>query len=375
MLITRKIQVDILNHFHKGKAILIEGPRQVGKTTLIQTVLKSKNCLLYNGDDVNDRVILSNLSTVDLRQLLNNYDFVFIDEIQRIPNIGLTIKIIVDQLKDIQVIATGSSAFELNNITQESLTGRKWEYKLFPFSWEEYENHYGYANSLRELDLRVVYGMYPDVVTRSGEEIKTLNSLKESYLYKDILAYEGIKMPDKLEMLLKLLAYQIGSQVNYNELSNELKIDNETVARYINLLEKSYVVFSLPSFSRNLRNELKKSRKIYFYDTGIRNAIIGDFSVLSSRQDRGALWENFLVSERIKKIEYDMKFARSYFWRTTQKQEINYVEHSVMNELSAYEFKYNPKSKAKITKVFENAYKVKPKLITKDNFREFLMDE
>jgi predicted AAA+ superfamily ATPase len=375
MLITRKIQVDILNHFHKGKAILIEGPRQVGKTTLIQTVLKSKNCLLYNGDDVNDRVILSNLSTVDLRQLLNNYDFVFIDEIQRIPNIGLTIKIIVDQLKDIQVIATGSSAFELNNITQESLTGRKWEYKLFPFSWEEYENHYGYANSLRELDLRVVYGMYPDVVTRSGEEIKTLNSLKESYLYKDILAYEGIKMPDKLEMLLKLLAYQIGSQVNYNELSNELKIDNETVARYINLLEKSYVVFSLPSFSRNLRNELKKSRKIYFYDTGIRNAIIGDFSVLSSRQDRGALWENFLVSERIKKIEYDMKFARSYFWRTTQKQEIDYVEHSVMNELSAYEFKYNPKSKAKITKVFENAYKVKPKLITKDNFREFLMDE
>jgi predicted AAA+ superfamily ATPase len=375
MLITRKIQVDILNHFHKGKAILIEGPRQVGKTTLIQTLLKSKNCLLYNGDDVNDRVILSNLSTVDLRQLLNNYDFVFIDEIQRIPNIGLTIKIIVDQLKDIQVIATGSSAFELNNITQESLTGRKWEYKLFPFSWEEYENHYGYANSLRELDLRVVYGMYPDVVTRSGEEIKTLNSLKESYLYKDILAYEGIKMPDKLEMLLKLLAYQIGSQVNYNELSNELKIDNETVARYINLLEKSYVVFSLPSFSRNLRNELKKSRKIYFYDTGIRNAIIGDFSVLSSRQDRGALWENFLVSERIKKIEYDMKFARSYFWRTTQKQEIDYVEHSVMNELSAYEFKYNPKSKAKITKVFENAYKVKPKLITKDNFREFLMDE
>ncbi len=375
MLIIRKIHADILNHFHKGKAILIEGPRQVGKSTLIISILEGKEFIHLDGDDINDRLILERINTRELRKLIGSKKIVFIDEIQRIQNIGLTIKIIVDQLKDIQVIASGSSAYELNSITQESLTGRKWEYKLLPISWGEYENYVGYRDSLSLLDHRVVHGMYPEVITSTNQEIDRLYFLKNSFLYKDILAFEGVKKPDKLELLVRALAYQIGSEVNYNELSNSIGIDYKSVEKYIDLLEKSYVVFRLPSFKMNLRNELKKSRKIYFYDNGIRNAIIGDFSVLSSRQDRGALWENFLVSERIKKIEYDMTFARSYFWRTTQKQEIDYVEHSVMNELSAYEFKYNPKSKAKITKVFENAYNVKPKVITKDNFREFLMDE
>jgi predicted AAA+ superfamily ATPase len=371
-MINRTLSDVIQKRFFKGKAILLLGPRQVGKTTLIQELIKEKEYLFLNGDDQSIRSMLENTSTVQLQSIIGNHKIVFIDEAQRISNIGLTLKLITDQFKSVQLLVSGSSSFEINNKTQEPLTGRKFEYHLFPISWEEFENNTGYLVAQQQLEERLIYGMYPDVINNRDDANNVLRELATSYLYKDVLSLIGIRKPDILEKLLKALALQIGNEVSYNELSNLLEIDKATVAKYIDLLEKSFIVFQLTSFSRNQRNEIKNNRKIYFYDNGIRNMIINNLNPIDSRSDKGALWENFLISERIKIQNYHEHFSNNYFWRTIQRQEIDFIEEKNGN-INAFEFKWKSGGRNKIPKSFLENYQATGKVIDKENFREFVL--
>jgi len=371
-MIDRTIENRIENKIGRGKAIMIIGPRQVGKTTLIRKYLANADYKFFDGDDPVIREVLNTPNTEEIKMLLGNKKVIFIDEAQRIENIGLTMKIIIDQFKDVQLWISGSSSFSLYNKLNEPLTGRKWEYQLFPISWEEFENSQGYLEAKMQLENRLIFGMYPDVINNPGEETEILQTLVESYLYKDVLSYAGIKKPEILNKLIRALALQIGSEVNYNELSRMIGIDKNTIEKYINILEQGYVIFRLPSFSRNIRNEIKKGKKIYFYDNGIRNTVIKSMNGLSFRNDVGELWENFLVSERLKQNSYKIRLVSSYFWRTTQQQEIDYVEEMNM-KLYAYEFKWNPKKKSRISKTFTNKYDAEELVINKDNFREFVI--
>lgn len=370
-MFNRVLKSQIENRFGSGKAIVIIGPRQVGKTTLVHSILKNKSHLFLDGDDPTIRTLLKSPNTEQLKSIIGSHTIVFIDEAQRIENIGLTLKIITDQFKKVQLLISGSSAFELKNLTNEPLTGRKWQYHLFPISWEEFETTLGYVKAIQQLEQRLIFGMYPDILNNLGDEIEILKTLADSYLYKDILAFNTIKKPEILEKLLQALAYQIGQEVSYNELSQLLGIDKNTVNNYITILENSYVIFRLPSFSKNLRNEIKRNQKIYFYDNGVRNAVINDFRPLELRQDKGALWENFLISERLKLNTYHKNLVRSYFWRTTAQQEIDYIE-TITESLEAFEFKWRATTKVKIPKTFENAYETKVKVIDKENFTSFL---
>lgn len=371
-MFTRQLQKNIEKRLDSSKAIIMLGPRQVGKTTLIKSIIKDKTFLFLDGDDPTVRKTLADINTEQLRSLLGNQTLLYIDEAQRIDNIGLTLKIIIDQLKDVQVLVTGSSAFELNNQIQETLTGRKWQFELFPFSWQELEDEVGYLKAQQQLETRLVYGFYPEVVTSLGDEQDILKEITNSYLFKDILALTGIRKPEVLDKLLRALALQIGSEVSYNELAQTVGVDKNTINTYIELLIQSYVVFKLPSFSKNLRNEIKNNQKIYFYDVGIRNAVIGNFSPLVLRQDIGYLWENFLLAERMKQLKYAKSNATMYFWRTRQQQEIDYLEVA-SDQITAFEFKYNPKAKAKIPKTFTRTYETEVQIITTQNFRDFVL--
>jgi uncharacterized protein len=370
-MINRAIEAQIQAKIGKGKAIILIGPRQVGKTTLLRKIVGNNEYLFLDGDDPTIRNLLANANTEQLKSIIGKNKTVLIDEAQRIENIGLTLKIITDQFKDVQLFASGSSAFELNNKINEPLTGRKWEFHLFPIAWKEQEDSVGFLKATQQLELRILYGMYPDVINNIGQETEVLRQLTNSYLYKDILAFGGIRKPDVLEKLLQALALQTGSEVSYNELSQLLGIDKNTVSTYIDVLEKAFVIFKLKSFSRNLRNEIKTNQKIYFCDTGIRNMVIGNFNALDLRQDKGALWENFLISERIKKLHYDSSLAKPYFWRTAQQQEIDYVEEEA-GKITGYEIKWNEKAKVKIPKVFAETYKAETVVLNRENFRAFL---
>lgn len=370
-MIERILRQKIENRIGSGKAIILTGPRQVGKTTLINEILEGTNFLFLNGDDIVVRNILENSNTYSIKQLLGEHHILFIDEAQRIKNIGLTLKIIIDQMPRVQIFVTGSSSIELGNEINEPLTGRKWEYHLYPVSWKEYEAFAGLLTGEQSLETRLVFGMYPDVINHVGDEIEILKTLTSSYLYKDILAISGIKKPQALEKLVQALAFQVGSEVSYNELAQLIGIDKNTVSQYIDVLEKAFVIFRLPSFSRNLRNEIKKNHKIYFYDNGIRNAITGDFAGLQNRSDKGAIWENFIVSEMYKNISYTSHTRKMYFWRTSQKQEIDVIITD--GELTeAFEIKLNPKAKVKFPKTFINEYKPHTHVINKLNFRDFI---
>jgi predicted AAA+ superfamily ATPase len=374
IMIKRILGENIKRVLGKNKAIILLGARQTGKTTLLKELFSNnQNTLWLNGDESDVQNIFANATSTNLQAIVGNNKTVIIDEAQRIENIGLKLKLITDQIPNVQLVVTGSSAFELSNRINEPLTGRKWEFQMFPLSFAEMVQHHGLLEEKRLISHRLLYGYYPDVVVNQGNEKDILRQLSDSYLYKDILQWEGIQKPDKLLILLKALAFQIGNQVSYNELAQTSDIDSKTVEKYIQLLEKAFVIFRLGSFARNLRNELKFSRKIYFYDNGIRNSLISNFSQIDMRDDKGNLWENFLVSERIKKLHYNKVWANSYFWRTKDQKEIDYIEESD-GSISAFEFKWNVKKQPKINPTFKSSYNVENlKVICPENIEEFLM--
>jgi len=373
-MIERKLKRQLEQHWNSGKVLIVLGPRQVGKTTLLEELCSREGDFLFlNGDDIVTQQTLENIGEIQLKQLIGKYQTIFIDEAQRIHNIGLILKIIHDRIKGVRVVVSGSSALELSSTINEPLTGRKWEYQLYPICWSELVNHFGYLATKQQFELRLIYGMYPEVINNLGNEEGVLKQLASSYLYKDLLNYNGIRKPEVLSKLLIALALQVGSEVSYNELANLLRIDRATIEQYIGLLEQAFVIFRLNPFSRNIRNEISSSRKIYFYDNGIRNALIGNFNPLSMRNDIGALWENFLISERIKANHYNESNARSYFWRTHAQQEIDYIEE-FGGQIYAYEFKWNPKAKAKFPATFIETYQpLEKKVISNDNFNNFLL--
>lgn len=372
-MINRTIINSITTRLGKGKAILLFGPRQSGKTTLLHQIFDGREKVMwFNGDETDVQQLFENASSARLKAVFGDSQTIIIDEAQRICNIGRTLKLITDELKQIQVVATGSSAFELANRTQEPLTGRKWEYFLYPLSFAEMISHHGLLQEKRMFPHRLVYGSYPEVINNPGKEKEVLKSLTDSFLYKDILMMEGLKKPAKIVSLLRALAFQTGNEVSYSELGRSIGLDNQTVEKYIDLLEKAYVVFSLGALSRNLRKELKRGRKIYFYDNGVRNALIAQFGPVELRPDRGALWENYLMGERQKFIAYQEKWVNSWFWRTQDQQEIDYVEeHDGL--FHTWEFKWNPREKARLSKTFANAYPHSDfKVITPENAEDFL---
>jgi len=372
-MIKRKLELLIKSKLFSGKAIVVLGPRQTGKTTLITKILKEQEEYLFlNGDDLNVRQELENAGIEKLKQIIGKHQFIFIDEAQRIKNIGLTAKIIIDIIKPKQLIVSGSSALELANEINEPLTGRKWEYMLYPISWEELLEHTSYITAIQQLEQRLIYGSYPDVINNIGEEREILSQLTGSYLYKDLFTYKSIKKPEVLEKILRALALQLGNEVSYNEISRLVQVDKNTVQSYIDMLEKAYVIFKLQPLSRNLRTEISTSRKIYFYDNGIRNSLITNFNSLEIRNDKGVLWENYLISERKKYNEYNKNWVNSYFWRTKQQQEIDYIEEQ-NGMLYAYEFKWQKNKKVKLPKKFAEAYTEHEfKVITQENFTEFV---
>lgn len=373
-MIRRKIQDSITKRLNSGKAIIIMGARQVGKTTLLRQIFGDRNDVLWlSGDEQDVRTMFENITSTRLMQYIGNNNTVVIDEAQRIEDIGVKLKLITDNIPNVQLVATGSSSFELANKINEPLTGRKWEYEMFPLSFAEMVGEHGLLDEKRLLPHRLVYGYYPDVVTHPGEERDILSMLSESYLYKDIFSTDKIKKTDKIVKLLQAIAYQVGSEVSFNELAQLCSLDPKTVERYIIMMEQAYIVFRLGSYSRNLRNELKNSKKIYFYDNGIRNAVIGNFSQVEMRNDVGALFENFVISERLKQQRYARTFSRQWFWRTVSRQEIDYVEE-LDGRLQAYEIKWNPKRKASLPESFQKAYPDTPFLkITPENIEDFLL--
>ncbi len=370
----KRILSDIISQkLFKNKAIIVLGARQVGKTTLLNKLIGEGNEVLWlSGDDLDVHQLFEEATSTRLQLMLSKYKVLVIDEAQRIPDIGLKLKLITDHVKDIQLIATGSSSFDLANKVNEPLTGRKWEYKMFPISFAEMVTHHGLITEKRLLPHRLVYGYYPDIVNNPRDVKDLLKQLSDSYLYKDILMWEQIQKPDKLMKLLQALAYQVGAQVSYHELGQLCGLDSKTVEKYINLLEQTYVIFRLGSFSRNLRNELKSSKKIYFYDNGIRNALIANFSEIESRNDLGALWENFLISERIKHLHYSGQWVNYWFWRTKEQKEIDFIEESD-GQIRAFEFKWKEDKLVK-PKLFLSAYpEATFTVINQTNFEEFIL--
>lgn len=373
-MINRLVSSSISADFFRGKVIAILGPRQVGKTTLLsQLSIPESDILWLNCDNTDDCQALENQTTTGLRQLVGQKRFVIIDEAQRVKNIGLTLKMMADTFREqVQVIVTGSSSLELSNQVSEPATGRIYEYRLYPLSLAELSLRSSVREEQRLLEQRLVYGCYPEVVTHPDQDKRILTIIANNYLYKDLLSYNGIRKPDVLARLLQALAIQVGEQVSYNELSRLLGIDRATVESYIDLLEKCFVIFRLPSYSGNLRTELRHNRKIYFYDNGIRNAIISNFAPLNLRTDAGALWENMMLSERVKHNAYRQSYAQIYFWRTQAQVEIDFVEIED-GVMQAYEFKFNPNKTPRAPKAFCNAYpNASFHVVTPDNYHSFV---
>ena len=373
---TRDLQSIIQERCFQGKAIILLGARQVGKTTLLKKIIQEQqvDALYLNCDEPQTVAALTKCNLKELQMVIGANKFVVIDEAQKVDNIGLTLKLIVDNMPDVQVIATGSSAFELRNCLNEPLTGRKYEYQMFPISSKEIYQSSGYIDLKGLLETRLIYGSYPDILNHANDARELLRMLTDSYLYKDILATDNLRKPDVLDKLLRALAFQVGSEVSYNELAQTVGTDSKTVERYIELLEKCYIIFRLHGLSRNLRNDLKKAKKIYFYDNGVRNAVIQQFAPLELRNDAGALWENFFISERIKRNHYQQNYCNIYFWRTKSQLEIDYIEEQ-NGQMTAFEMKWNPKkSNTSIPETFLNAYDVKETvIITPDNYLDYLL--
>ena len=375
-MFTRELYPVILDQCFKGKAIILLGARQVGKTTLLRQVIQTAQTEVQylNCDEPQVVEALTNRNLRELVLLVGKAKYIVIDEAQKVNNIGLTLKLIVDNIPDVQVIATGSSAFELRNRLNEPLTGRKFEYQMYPISTNEIYQSSGYVDVKRLLETRLIYGSYPEVLSNLDNAQSLLLSLSDSYLYKDILTMDSMRKPDVLNKLLQALAFQIGSEVSYNELAQTIGTDSKTVEKYIDLLEKCFIIFRLNGLSRNLRNELKKAKKIYFCDNGVRNAVIQQFAPVALRNDMGQLWENFFISERIKRNHYLGHHCNIYFWRTTSQQEIDYIEEED-GLLHAIEFKWNEQKggKTRCPAAFASAYPDATfQVITPQNVFEFL---
>jgi len=373
MKVNRLLKGKILEKWDDRKVIIVSGPRQVGKTTLLTEICKEKGEFLFlNGDDFSVQNLLKEFTKTKWLSIIGKYKIIFIDEAQRIPDIGLGVKIIYDQIPEVKVILSGSSAIDLNSQTKEPLTGRKWEFHLYPIAWKEWVDKINYINAQSDLENRLIYGMYPDVLTHESDKKEILMELTSSYLFKDLLEYNGIRNPKILNDLLKALALQLGNEVSYNELSQLLQIDRATVEKYIDLLEKTFVIFKLPALNNNQRNEIKNSRKIYFYDNGVRNAILQNFTPLSLRNDVGALWENFLISERVKMNAYQKQTVFQAFWRNYHGQEVDYIE-TINGIQNAYEFKWNEKRKSKVPAGFQKNYPESNfTYINRSNFNDFV---
>lgn len=373
-MIIRSQQQAALAYLFKGKAFIIYGPRQAGKTTFSEQLLQivNKKTLRLNGDDADTREAFLRPNATLLERIIGDNEIVFIDEAQRIQEIGLVIKIMVDQFKHVQVIATGSSSFELAGNINEPLTGRRYEMQLLPISYEELVIYTDYITEQRLLEQRLIYGSYPEIVTDPVHAEKHLKLIANSYLYKDLLVLEQIKKPVLLEKIVKAIALQVGNEVSITEIGRLVQADNKTVEKYIDLLEKAFVLFTVPAFSNNVRNEIKKGRKIYFYDNGIINAVTNNFNPIQNRNDVSALWENYIISERKKFLNVKELDARIYFWRTTQQQEVDYIEE-VKGQLRAVEFKWNPDASARFPSTFLSNYpKANTAVITPANRDQFL---
>jgi len=375
-MVKRDLSEILKKDLHKDKALILLGARQVGKTTLLQNLSKAwEHTLWLTGDELETQRLFESPTVTRFKAEFAGVKYLIIDEAQRLPNVGLGLKLITDHLKNIQLLVTGSSAFELSNRLHESLMGRTFEYQLFPLSFSEMADFHTLREEKRLLPYRLVYGYYPNVVMCPEDNKKILQNLVQNFLYKDMLLLEDVKKPDKIVKLLQALAFQIGSQVSYNEISKIVGLNVATVEKYIILLEQSFVIFRLSSFSRNLRSELSKSRKIYFYDNGIRNAMIDNLSSMETRTDVGALWENFLISERMKSLKNNERWCNRYFWRTKEQQEIDYIEEED-GKLRAFEFKWSSHTKAKITKTFTNVYpQAETQIITPENYVDFVINQ
>ena len=365
----------IENYLRKGKVNLLYGPRRVGKTALIKQLLSKKKSSIFigEGDDIQLRNILSSNDKSKLMMAFANYNYIFIDEAQRIPDVVWGLKILIDNLPDTTIIASGSSSFVLSTMVGAPLTGRSITNMLYPISVSELKDQFGGMHIIQNLESFLVYGMYPEAMTTSsdGDKVSYLNELRNSYLLKDILELENIRNSDKIFDLLRMLAYQIGDEVSLNELGNALQLSKNTIARYIDLLEKSFIIKKIGGFSRNLRKEITKTSRYYFYDNGIRNSIINNFNPIEHRNDIGMLWENFMVMERLKKQEYEKMASNNYFWRTYDKKEVDFVEERE-GKLFGYEFKWNTK-KTKIQQVWLDTYENSSfEIVSRDNFMEFV---
>lgn len=375
-MISRTLETALLKQIDHKKAILIYGPRQVGKTTLVKDLMKKvgANFAYFNGDEVTTKNLWRNDQVPALIQSFGDKKLVILDEAQMIGEVGSICKQIIDAALGIQLVLTGSSALDMANLTQEPLTGRKWEYFLYPISCGELIEYSGVPELLQNLSQYLVYGCYPEVVTNLKNAQQILSNLSSSYLYKDVLALTGVKKPLLLEKILKALAWQVGSEVSLTELSQIVGADAKTVDNYIHLLEQVYVVYRLGAYSGNLRNEISRKKKIFFYDNGIRNALIGNYSLPNNRNDIGALWENYLMTERRKLLAYNGFYGHTYFWRSRTQVEVDYLEE-IDGKLYAYEFKWNPASKSKFPSSFIDTYKpLETKVIHRDNFWQWLKD-
>ncbi len=374
-MINRIIEAELLKRIHQGKLLLVVGPRQVGKTTLMRQLVKELNTdeLWLNCDNPDDRLSLQEATLTSLKTLIGSRKLIFIDEAQRVQNIGLTLKLLTDNFPEVQVVASGSSALDLANTINEPLTGRKREFQLYPFSTEELCLNSSEREEKRLLEDRLIYGFYPEVINQPADAQEALREITSSYLYKDLLSLDEVRKPAVLQKLLLALALQVGSEVTFNDLGNTIGIDKETAEKYLDLLEKAFVIFRLNSFSRNMRREIKKSRKIYFWDNGVRNAIINNFNSLDLRTDVGPLWENFIISERMKYLSYHRIATNVYFWRTTTGKELDWLEERG-GKLYAFEAKWNPERRAKLPLGFEDAYPdTEFQVVHRENYQAFLM--
>lgn len=375
-MIKRIIEDRIFECLVANKAILIFGARRVGKTILMKQILMKANSkvLFMNGEDLDTLSLLESQSVSNYKRLLNGIEILAIDEAQNIPDIGQKLKLIVDEVSGIKVIASGSSSFDLLNKAGEPLVGRSSQFLLFPFSQNELTDKENVLQVHQNLEEKIVYGYYPEVVLMNdlGQKKDYLKNIVNSYLLKDILVLDGLKNSKKMLELLKLIAFQIGSEVSYDELSRQLGLSRNTVEKYLDLLSKVFVIYKLGAFSRNLRKEVSKAGKWYFYDTGIRNAIISNFSLLSQRLDNGQLWENYLINERIKQNFYFNQDKSFYFWRTYDGQEIDLIE--VENgKLNAFEFKWGEKL-PRVPRAFADNYsEATYQVVNKSNFLDFIL--